>query len=62
MPNMLSLEIKLYLLLLLLLLLLSLLEILGEALRIRIIIIISQNRRLVPPVSLVRPTFAGTKL
>ena len=41
---------------------LLLVEILGEALRIRIIIIIIQNRRLVPPVSLVRPTFAGNKL
>ena len=35
-------------------------EILGEALRIRIIIIIIiQNRRLVPLVSLVRPKFVG---
>ena len=41
--------------------LLLLLEILGEALHIRIIILI-QNRRLVPLVSLVRPTFAGNQL
>ena len=37
-------------------------ENLGETLCIRIIIIIIQNRRLVPLMSLVRPTFAGNQL
>ena len=37
-------------------------EILGEVLRIRIIIKRIKNRRLVPLVSLVRPTFAGHQL